>query len=51
MIFQRLILLYVLSLLLCIGLVEGESVEDPYQILEKHYAVVGGLEVLKAMSS
>ena len=51
MIFQRLILLCVLSLVLCIGLVRGESVDDPYQIVEKHYAAVGGLEVLKAQKT
>ncbi len=51
MIFQRSILLYVLSLVFCISLVKGESVKDPYQILEKHYTAVGGLEVLKAQKT
>lgn len=51
MISRRLILLYVLSLVLCIGLVGGQSVNDPYQILAKHCAAVGGLEVLKAQKT
>lgn len=48
---RRSMLLYVLSLVLCIGLVGGQSVNDPYQILAKHYAAVGGLEVLKAQKT
>jgi len=51
MIFQRLILLYVLSIVLSVGLVAGESVNDPYQILKKHYAAVGGLDILKAQKT
>ncbi len=51
MLFQRLILLHALTLVLCIGFVAGESVNDPYQVLEKHYEAVGGLDALKALKT
>ncbi len=51
MICQRLILMWLLNLVLLIGIVRGESVNDPYQILMKHYEAVGGLDVLKAQKT